>query len=50
MKLNICSVENINNYLSGIELDYIINCAAYTDVKMLKLKEKKSLLMLTHLE
>ena len=32
-EIDICSLENIINYLSGIELDYIVNCAAYTNVR-----------------
>jgi len=44
-EIDICSLENINNYLSGIELDYIINCAAYTNVRDAEVEREKSLLI-----
>jgi len=44
-EIDICSKENINNYLSGIELDYIINCAAYTNVRKADVEREKSLLI-----
>jgi dTDP-4-dehydrorhamnose reductase len=44
-EIDICSLENINNYLSGIELDYIVNCAAYTNVKKSEIEREKSLLI-----
>ncbi len=44
-EIDICSLENINNYLSGIKLDYIVNCAAYTDVKNAEIEREKSLLI-----
>ena len=44
-EINICSLENINNYLSKIKLDYIVNCAAYTNVKDAEIERKKSLLI-----
>ena len=44
-EIDICSLENINNYLSGIELDYIVNCAAYTNVRDAEIEREKSLLI-----
>ena len=44
-EIDICYSENINNYLSGIELDYIINCAAYTNVRDAEVEREKSLLI-----
>ena len=44
-EIDICSLENINNYLSGIELDYIVNCAAYTNVKDAEIEKEKALLI-----
>ena len=44
-EIDICSLENINNYLSGIKLDYIVNCAAYTNVKDAEIEREKSLLI-----
>lgn len=44
-EIDICSLENINNYLNGIKLDYIVNCAAYTDVKNAEIEREKSILI-----
>ena len=44
-EIDICSLENINNYLREIKLDYIVNCAAYTDVKKAEIEREKSLLI-----
>ncbi len=44
-EIDICSLENINNYLRDIKLDYIVNCAAYTDVKKAEIEREKSLLI-----
>ena len=44
-QIDICSPENINDFLSGIELDYIVNCAAYTNVKDAEVEREKSLLI-----
>ena len=44
-EVDICSLENINTYLSGIKIDYIVNCAAYTNVKNAEIERKKSLLI-----
>ena len=42
-QLNICSVDSINSYMNKIEVDYIINCAAYTDVRKAEIERKKAL-------
>ena len=39
-EFDICSYDAINNYLNDTKLDYIVNCAAYTDVKNAEIKEK----------
>ena len=39
---NICSIDSINSYLSDIKVDYIINCAAYTDVRNAEIERKKA--------
>ena len=39
-EVDICSLENINTYLSGIKIDYIVNCAAYTNVKNAEIERK----------
>ncbi len=44
-EIDICILESINNYLGGIELDYIVNCAAYTDVSKAENEKEKSLLI-----
>ena len=44
-EIDICSPENINDFLSGIELDYIVNCAAYTNVRDAEIEREKSLLI-----
>ena len=44
-EIDICSLENIINYLSGFELDYIVNCAAYTNVRDAEIEREKSLLI-----
>ena len=44
-EIDICSLENINNFLSGIQLDYIVNCAAYTNVRDAEIEREKSLLI-----
>ena len=44
-EIDICSLKNINDFLSGIELDYIINCAAYTNVRDAEVEREKSLLI-----
>ena len=44
-EFDICSLENISGYLGEIKLDYIINCAAYTDVGKAKNEKEKSLLI-----
>ena len=44
-EFDICSLENINGYLGEIKLDYIINCAAYTDVGKAENEKEKSLLI-----
>ena len=44
-EIDICSLKNINDFLSGIELDYIVNCAAYTNVRDAEIEKEKSLLI-----
>ena len=44
-EIDITSLDNINNYLRGIKLDYIVNCAAYTNVKNAEIEREKSLLI-----
>ena len=44
-EIDICTPENINDFLSGIELDYIVNCAAYTNVRDAEIEREKSLLI-----
>jgi len=44
-EIDICSLESIKTYLSGIELDYIVNCAAYTNVRDAEIEREKSLLI-----
>ena len=44
-EIDICSLESINNYLREVELDYIVNCAAYTNVKNAEIEREKSLLI-----
>ena len=44
-EIDICSLKNINDFLSGIELDYIVNCAAYTNVRDAEIEREKSLLI-----
>ena len=44
-EIDICSFKSIDNYLSGINLDYIVNCAAYTNVKDAEIEKEKSLLI-----
>ena len=44
-EIDICSTENINDFLSVIELDYIVNCAAYTNVRDAEIEREKSLLI-----
>ncbi len=42
-QLNISSVENINSYLNDKEVDCIINCAAYTDVRKAEVERERAL-------
>ncbi len=42
-QLNICSIDSINSYMNEIEVDYIINCAAYTNVKKAEIEKEKAL-------
>ena len=44
-EIDICSIRSINNYIKHTKLDYIINCAAYTDVNNAEIERKKSLLI-----
>ena len=41
-QLNICSADNINSYMNKIEVDYIINCAAYTDVRKAEFERERA--------
>ena len=41
--LNICSVNSINSYLNDKKIDFIINCAAYTDVRKAEIEKNKAL-------
>lgn len=41
-QLNICSVDSINSYMNEIEVDYIINCAAYTDVRKAEIEKERA--------
>ena len=41
--IDICSSSSINNYLKKLNLDFIVNCAAYTDVNKAEKDIKKSL-------
>lgn len=42
-EIDICSSSSINNYLKKLNLDFIVNCAAYTDVNKAEKDRKKSL-------
>ena len=44
-EFDICSYDAINNYLNDTKLDYIVNCAAYTDVKNAEIEREKSILI-----
>lgn len=44
-EINICSLESIYKYLENYNLDFIINCAAYTDVKKAELEKDKAILV-----
>ena len=39
-EIDICSIRSINNYIKHTKLDYIINCAAYTDVNNAEIERK----------
>ena len=44
-EINICSLQNIKDYLEKYNLNFIVNCAAYTDVKKAELEKEKAILI-----
>ena len=47
-ELNICSLQSIKDYLENYNLNFIVNCAAYTDVKKAELEKEKAILVNSH--
>ena len=47
-EVNICSLQSIKDYLENYNLNFIVNCAAYTDVKKAELEKEKAILVNSH--
>ena len=43
VELDICSKRSINSFLNKKQIDCIINCAAYTNVKKAEIEKEKAL-------
>lgn len=41
-EIDLCNYQNIHDYLNGIKLDFIINCAAYTNVSKSEIEKELS--------
>ena len=44
-EINICSLQSICKNLQNYNIDFIVNCAAYTDVKKAELEKEKAILI-----